>query len=69
LIFDEVKGGFLATVLLIATYGGASGKKWPFLVGMETEEGERVPEASAVSWSHYWFGAMTMSPLTGVRGA
>ncbi len=39
------------------------------LVGMDTEEGERVPEASAVSWSHYWFGAMTMSPLTGVRGA
>jgi hypothetical protein len=33
LIFDGVKEGFFATALLIATYGGASGKKWAFLVG------------------------------------
>jgi hypothetical protein len=33
LIFDEVKGGFFATALLMATYSGASGKKWAFLAG------------------------------------
>jgi hypothetical protein len=49
LISDEVKGGFFATASLMAKDSGASGKKGPFLVGMETEEGERVPEASAVS--------------------
>jgi hypothetical protein len=33
LIFDAGKGGFFATALLMATYGGASGKKWAFSAG------------------------------------
>jgi hypothetical protein len=33
LIFDGVKEGVFTTALLMATYGGASGKKWAFLVG------------------------------------
>ena len=31
MIFDEIKGGFFARALLMATYGGASGKKWTFV--------------------------------------
>jgi hypothetical protein len=38
LIFDEVKGGSLATAWLIATYGGTSGKKWAFLAGITRQK-------------------------------
>jgi hypothetical protein len=33
LIFDGVKEGFFATASLMATYGGASGKKWAVFGG------------------------------------
>jgi hypothetical protein len=55
LIFDEVKGGFFATALLMATYGGASGKKWAFLAGVRRLE-VGLERAQYASHQSYWPG-------------